>query len=201
MFNFKQFAQQALLAVAMIFGSGAAVAGPTYQVTVDTASFAGQTGLLDFSFSNGFAGTVSATATLSGFAGSFGSEYERFGSVTGAIPGVVTLVNDDLISYLTQNVNLGGVFRFVVNFSGDYETIDDVNESLLRVALYNDDLTEMLAQLVDFTIVPGAAGVPASVVVDAGALVSVSEVPEPSELLLVLTALAFAGAASRRRAG
>lgn len=201
MFNFKQLAQQALLAVAMMVGSGAAVAGPTYYVTVDTGSFAGQTGLLDFSFSNGFIGTVGATATLSGFSGSFGSESDRFGSVSGAIPGVVRIANDELISYLTQNVDLGGVFGFLVNFSGDFETIDDVNESLLRVALYNGDLSEMLAQLVDFTIVPGSAAVPASVVVDAGVLAAVSEVPEPSELLLVLTALAFAAAASRRRAG
>lgn len=201
MFNFKQLAQQALLTVAMLFGSAAAVAGPTYYVTVDTGSFAGQTGLLDFSFSNGFIGTVGATATLSGFNGSFGSEYERFGSVSGAIPGAVTLVNDGLISYLTQHVDLGGVFSFMVNFSGDFESIDDVNESLLSIALYNDSLSSMLARLVDFTIVPGSQGVAASIVVDAGALARVSEVPEPSGLLLVLTALAFAAAASRRRAG
>lgn len=201
MFNFKQFAQQALLALAMVFGSGAAVAGPTYYVTVNTSSFAGDTGVLDFAFSNAFAGTVGATATLSKFSGNFGAEYDRFGSVTGAIPGAVTLVNDDLISYLSQNVNLGGVFGFLVNFSGDFETINDVNESLLSVGLYNSDMTELLAQLVSFTIVPGSTAGPAVVLVDAGALASVSEVPEPSELLLVLTALAFAAVASRRRIG
>lgn len=201
MFNFKQFAQQALLALAMVFGSGAAVAGPTYYVTVNTSSFAGETGVLDFAFSNGFAGTVGASATLSNFSGSFGAEFDRFGSVTGAIPGVVTLVNDELISYLSQNATLGGVFGFMVNFSGDFETIDDVNESLLSVGLYNSDMSELLAQLVSFTIVPGSAAGPAVVLVDAGALASVSEVPEPSELLLVLTALAFAALASRRRIG
>ncbi|QYF94005.1 NF038129 family PEP-CTERM protein [Massilia sp. PAMC28688] len=200
MFNFKQFAQQALFALAMACGSAAAVAGPTYQVTIDTSSFAGESGLLDFAFSNGFVGTVGATATLSNFSGSFGVEFDRFGSVSGAIPGMVSMTNDVLISYLTQAVTLGGNFGFTVHFGGDFETIDDVNESLFSVALYDADMTAMLAQLVDFTIIPGANGVAASIVISAGDLASVGEVPEPSQLLLMLSALALAGAVMRRRA-
>lgn len=200
MFNFKQFAQQALFALALACGSSAAVAGPTYQVTIDTSSFAGESGLLDFAFSNGFVGTVGATATLSNFSGSFAAEVDRFGSVSGAIPGMVSMTNDELISYLTQAVTLGGNFAFTIHFGGDFETIDDVNESLFSVALYDADMTAMLAQLVDFTIVPGVNGVPASIVINAGDLASVSEVPEPSQLLLMLSALALAGAVVRRRA-
>ena len=201
MFNFKQFAQQALLALAMAVGSGAAVAGPTYQVVIDTAAYAGESGQLDFSFSNGFDGTVGAIATLSNFSGNFGAESDRFGSVSGAIPGMVSITNDELISYLTQAVTLGGNFSFTVHFGGDFDTIDDVNESLFSVALYDSGMTTLLAQLADFTIVPGANGVAASIVVDAGALAGVSEVPEPSALLMVLSALALAAIASRRRAG
>lgn len=200
MFNFKQFAQQTLLALTLAVGSSAAVAGPTYQVNINTAAFAGNTGLLDFTFSNGFTGTVGASATLSDFGGSFGAEADRLGSVSGAIPGVLTLTNAELVSYLTQVVNLGGYVGFTIDFGGDFETIDDVNESLFSVALYNADMSAMLAQLADFTIVPGANGVPAAITVNAGALASVNQVPEPSALLMVLSALALAGIAGRRQA-
>ncbi len=125
----------------------------------------------------------------------------RLGSVSGALPGLVTMTNADIISYLTHAATLGGYFGFTVNFSGDFETIADANQSMFSVALYNDDATVQLARLVDFTIVPAFNGDPVAIVIDAGALAAVSEVPEPSALLMVLTMLALAGVASRRKMG
>ena len=199
MSNYKRLFQQALLAVSLAIGSAAAVAGPTYQVTVDTSSQAGTTGLLDFWFMSGFAGAAGATATFSDFSGAFGAEYDRFGAVSGAIPGTVAISNTDGENYLTQVVALGGKFGFAVTFDGAFETMEDFTPSLLSIGLFNADMSELLGLVAEFTVVPSADGMPGSVSVVAGDIGNVSEVPEPSDLLLILTAIAMAGIARRRQ--
>jgi hypothetical protein len=199
MFNFKTLVQQALLAIALAIGSGAAVAGPTYQVTVDTAAFAGETGLMDFFFfSNG--GAPSAIATLSNFSGAFGAELERGGSVAGDIPGGVSFTNTDGFNYLTQVVSLGGKFMFNISFAGDYETIGGADGASFTLGLYDADFVGSLGVPVEFQLVPAFMGVAADVIVLADAsLANVNVVPEPSELLLMLSALAMMGLVVRRR--
>lgn len=199
MFNFKTLVQQALLAIALAIGSGAVVAGPTYQVTVDTAAFAGDTGLMDFFFfSNG--GAPSAVATLSNFSGAFGAEYERAGSVAGAIPGDVSFTNTDGFNYLTQFVSLGGKFMFNISFSGDYETIGGADGAAFTLGLYDADFVEQLGVPVEFQLVPAFMGAAAEVIVLADAsLAEVNLVPEPSDLLLTLSGLVLMGFVLRPR--
>lgn len=207
MFNFTHIVRQAMLALALAFASAAAAAGPAYLVTIHTSMYSGESGLLDF----GFLGDAAATAelvTLSDFSGAFGGEYDRAGGVAGDIPGAVVFSNTGSANFLTQQVVLGGDFTFKISFSGDYAIPADPADAAgltFVVALFDASLTGLLADLVQFDLLPFNAGEAASVTVTANPdMVEVSgaaaQVPEPSQLLLVLSALALAGAALRRRA-
>lgn len=198
MFNVKQLFQHALLALALAFGSGAAVAGPTYQVTIDTSSLAGSDALFDLSFLS-VDGAVGATASLWNFSGAFGTEAERAGSVAGDIGSGLTLTNADGFNYLTQAITLGGNFSFMISFGGDYESIGGPDGASFAVTIY-DQLFNVLAQPMVFDLVPAFLGANAylDVHIDTS-IASATAVPEPSHLLLVLTALAMLGLAMRRR--
>lgn len=202
MFNFKTFLQHAALALALAIGSGAAVAGPTYQVTIDTTAFDGDSGLLDFSFAN-VSGAVPAQATLFGFSGAFGAEFDRSGSVAGDLASGLFFTNSGDLSYLTQVVQLGASFVFNIRFDGDFETIEGADGSAFTVGLYSSDMQDTFGIPVVFDLLPGFLGAPSEVLVTldpALATVDIVAVPEPSQLLLVLTGLALLGAGMRRRA-
>ncbi len=204
MHNLKTFLQQAMFALAMAFGSGAAMAGPIYHVDVDTSSLAG-TGLMDFNFLANL-GAAPATASLSNFSGAFGAEFDRSASVLGAIPTGVSLTNEDGGNYLTQAVTLGGMFGFDIVFSGDFVMMSGQDASLFSVSLYSDNFASYLGvdgAFAEFSLLPSIGGAPAEVLVSpANALANiaaVAEVPEPSELLLMLSGLAMMGLIIRRR--
>lgn len=205
MFNFKNFARQAFLSLALVCASAAAMAGPTYLVTIDTQAYPGESGLLDFGFL-GDANAANELVTVSNFSGAFGAEYDRAGGVVGALGDVVTFSNTGSANFLTQEVILGGGFSFLLNFSGDYAMPANPNDAsglTFVVALFNSDLSDIFAQLVQFDLMPFVAGEPANITITANAnlvdVAEVAQVPEPSQLLLMLSALALAGAALRRR--
>jgi hypothetical protein len=202
MFNFITLVRKALIAASLVLFSGAALAGPSYLVTIDTQAYSGESGLLDFSFDSD-ADAAAAIASLWNLSGNIGDEFDRGGSVSGDLAGGVTFTNAGSSNYLTQSVNLGEIFSFNVSFSGDYETVDAVSGTSFAVRIY-DALFEQLDFAVQFQLVPFNNGTPAFVEVDANPdstvvteLVAV-DVPEPAQLLLMLSALALAGAAMRR---
>lgn len=202
MFNFITLARKALIAASLVLFSGAALAGPSYLVTIDTQAYSGESGLLDFSFDSD-ADAAAAIASLWNLSGNVGDEFDRGGSASGDLAGGVTFTNAGSSNYLTHSVNLGEIFSFNVSFSGDYETVDAVSGTTFAVRIY-DPLFELLDFAVQFQLVPFNNGAPAFVEVDANPdstvvteLVAV-DVPEPSQLVLMLSALALAGAAMRR---
>ena len=196
-------ARKALLAATLALCSAAAMAGPSYLDTINTSSFSGESGLLDFSLgSDGDA--AGSIATLWDFAGKFGDEFDRIGSVSGDLASGVTITNASPTNALTQSVILGDIFSFKVNFSGDYVLIESVSGSVFAAVLYDIGMSEILDLAVQFQLIPVNNGDAASVFVDANPdstvvteLVPV-DVPEPSQLLLMLSALALAGVAMRR---
>jgi hypothetical protein len=203
MFNFITLARKALLAASLVLFCGVAAAGPTYLVTIHTQAYSGESGLLDFSMgSDGDA--AMAMATLFNFSGAFGAEYDRAGGVEGDLATGVTFTTGAPTNYLTHNVNLGEDFSFNISFSGDYESIDAVSGSVFDVVVYGMDLSDVLDWSVQFQLVPLNNGDAAYVTVDANpettvvAEVVAADVPEPSQLLLMLSALALAGVALRR---
>jgi hypothetical protein len=206
MFNIKNLIGQAFLALTLACASSAALAGPAYLVTLHTQAYSGESGLLDF----GFLGDAAATAemvALSNFSGDIGAEFDRHGGVVGDLATGVTFANSGSANYLTQVLSLGGDFSFELRFSDDYAMPADPADAMgltFVVSLFDSLMTEQLAQFVQFDLMPFSAGEPANIMLTINADLAsvtplVADVPEPAALLLMLSALALAGAAMRRR--
>ena len=200
--NLKHRMAMCLAALALL-ASHVAHAGPIYHVSVDTRSFTGQA-LLDFTFLAN-AGATPASAILDNFNGAFGATFDASPGVAGAIPAEVVLDNQDGGDYLTQFVQLGGLFSFDIRFDGAYATTENIDASLFAATLYNADLSGYIGDagsLVEFALLPQANGIPGGISVTAGGLASVSEVsavPEPSSLLMVLGGMGLLAWHLRRR--
>ncbi len=198
MFNFTTLVRKALLATALVICSGAALAGPTYLVTLHTQAYSGESGLLDFGMGS-TADAPSVLAQMWNFSGAFSDEFDRSSSVEGDLVNGIFMTNSRASNYLTQAVVLGDDLSFNINFSGDYETMDSPSGISFAVVLYDAAMSEMWDIAVQFDLVPAFNGDAVGVFVDANAnLAEVAVVPEPSQLLLMLSALALAGLALRR---
>ena len=202
MTHFKSFIQSAILIAAMAFGAAPAFAGPTYNVTIDTSRLSETSGLLDFFLTSNADSPDLTSVTLTNFTGNFGAEYAREGDVADIAGGYV-IGSGAGWSWLTRTVNLGGSFGFTVGFADGFGGIDAVG---LAVSLFDANQQQYLGAdgpLVFFTLVPETDGAPSFVTVEADnarttVAEAVAEVPEPSDLLLMLTGLALAGFATRR---
>lgn len=205
MSDLKKYFQQFLIALAM-FASGAAAAGPVYHVSVDTTPYSGEA-MMDLTFLANLTATP-ATAVLNHFSGAFGAEFDRsLSGVLGAIPGQVQLDNQNGGSYLTQRITLGGVLGFDIHFDGNFATAANLNISLFNATLYNSDFTAYVGvegSFSSFALMPPANGQPGGVLASpSNTLATVgpaAAVPEPSVLLLALSALALMGLARLRAA-
>lgn len=202
MFKITTLARKALLAAALVFISGAALAFPSYQVTIHTQAYSGESGLLDFGF-NGNADAPLGIATLWNISGAFGDEYDRVGGVAGDVVTGLTFTSGAASNFLTQSVILGDDFVFNISFTGPVEFMDSPSGLMFGVQLYGTDLGEWLDTPAQFDLIPAFNGDPAGLFVttnpDSATVVElVADVPEPSQLLLMLSALALAGVALRR---
>ena len=197
MFNVKHLFSHAVLAFSLAGSAGAALATPTtYHVAIDTTSVAGDA-LLNLTF-DGAGNAGPATAKLSNFSGNYGAVYEALGAVSGNIATILSLSNTTTDNYLSQFVTLGGRFGFDVMFDVD----NSAPGTQFSVALYLPEYagyalgSESLATI---NLVPEG-----SALVNTGRFASVSEVsaavPEPGQMLLMLTGLLLVAAAVRRRA-
>jgi hypothetical protein len=195
MLNFKNLLARTLLAFALAAGAGAAMAGPTYHVDVNTSALAGTSGYLDFLIT-GQGDAATTVATLSHFIGSFtGAVYTDAGG-SGTLAGG-TIVNSGDLNELGLWANFGGNFSFDVAFD---QAADGFAGSMLEISLL-DASFHYLAPTTDdiarFVLEPGQAVV---LTPSAFATIStVSAVPEPSELLLMTTGLGLVGFMLRRR--
>lgn len=202
--SFPSFLRNLLAVLVLACGTGAAVAGPTYHVNIDTSAFAGP-GIIEFYLSRDGAAPQSM-ATLSNFAGAFGAEHDRDGDVTGDIPGNVVFGSTDGFNFLDQMASFGGAFSFDIEFDGDFASTASSITSFFSVALFNEDMSAYLgaqSDLVLFSLVPMGGIAPAGVSFEVfGPIASVTAataVPEPSELALMLAGLSMMGLVIRRR--
>lgn len=192
MFNLKTLFTRALLALMLATGAGAALAGPTYHVTVDTRGYEGS-GILDFLFL-GYDTSAEGQAFLSNFTGDYGSDSTLEGDASGDIGSGVVLGTNDAFNSFAQSVNLGGRFSFDLRFE-----LGPIGDPLgLSVGLFSDALGQYLGAggtLVSFELAPGQADL---VVRDAD-LVRVAEVPEPAGMAQLALGLALMAWTVRQR--
>ncbi|MDB5961380.1 MAG: hypothetical protein JWP59_2674 [Massilia sp.] len=197
MFNLKSLLRNCCAAAVLAGASLGAMATPvTYHVAIDTSTLSGD-GLLTLSFvQNGNAGPVVATVTkLTGLV----SGVTATGDVT-ADADSLTIGNAIGDNFIDLNATFGGEFGFDLMFSEGYLNETASAFSSLYVFLTDTDYVNLAGDLSTglghFDITGGSRII---TVINAPSLLTV-EVPEPSELLLVLTALAAMGVTMRRRA-
>ena len=196
MFNIKKLLSQAVLALAMAAGAGAALAGPTYHVTLDTSALGQPAGYIDFTFL-GLDFAAPATATLSNFSGAFGAVMAA-GDASGTIPGTVTIGNSEAWNEMLAEANFGGLFSFDLSF----DVAAGAAGTTFGVAFINaafDDYLGAQGNVFEVNVQPANARAPESYTESVDRrFVSVTKVPEPSDLLLMLTGLGLVGVTARR---
>lgn len=200
----------AAAALALAFGSSAALADTTYAVTIDTSMF-GNTGWLDFQYNPANPGVSPATTvTLSGFQGfDEGAVVETIGQVTGSQAAGYVIGNGTSLNSLFRAVDYGQVLSFNVTFGGDNVDLSGgAYGSTFAVWAYDAEVATVLGsssapdgRLADITWAPaiteGGGGTFA--VASYSDSTAISPVPEPSSwLMLGIGAMLVAGAARRR---
>lgn len=193
----------------------------TYDVKVDTSSIGGSYGYLDFQFNPGGSGASLASATITDFSpqGNLNpndtTNNSSSGDVTGSLtgsPSPLTLTNDTAFNDFFEGFTFGNNIQFDVTLSGPaIGSSGGTIGSSFGFSLYaSDTVTPLLTTDSNGTVATidvNADGSTSAYTFPATAggssVANVSAVPEPSSLVLVLTALpasllGLAGAWRRR---
>ncbi|WP_338758434.1 NF038129 family PEP-CTERM protein [Massilia sp. METH4] len=197
-------------ALALVFGSSAALADSTLAVSIDTSSF-GDAGWLDFQYNPANPGVSPATTvTLSGFEGfSAAAPVETAGQVSGSLAAGYVIGNGNSWNSLFHAVDYGGILRFTVTFSGDNVDLSGgAYGSRFAVFAYDAAGTALLGnstaddgRLIGIDLAPATAigEVVPPTPISYSDVATISAVPEPSSwLMLGVGAMLLAGAARRR---
>jgi hypothetical protein len=179
MLSFKSLCVRMLLGFLMAIGAGAALAGPIYHVSINTAALSGS-GYLGLSFS-ALAGATPATATISRFTGDFGTDVYVQGIAGGDISTSVTFGNGETFNELLQAVHFGGLFTFDIAFATEQLGTIGTNfgVALINAAL-NDYVAGTSGDFLVIALMPGAAD-RVSITAE---FANVSQVPEPGSAAL-----------------
>ena len=201
MTNVKTILRQCLLAVALAGTSVAALAGPTsFHVDLNTAGIVNPQ-FIDLFFSRAD-GATAATATVSNFSGAFGAVDYVEGGITFGSGGSIVFDNSMFANIVDFAATFGGHFGFDVSFASDFINGNSVDGSTFAVSVLDAGLNPLGGTLAQFDLF-GSAGVNVTANSNLVAITALSPtaVPEPSELLLMLTGLGLVGFTLRRKQG
>lgn len=200
----------AVAALALVFGSSAALADTTLAVSIDTSLF-GAAGWLDFQYNPANPGVSPATTvTLTGFQGfDAGAAVEFTSQVSGSLATGYAIGNGASFNSLFHAVNFGNVLSFNVTFSGDnIDLSGGAYGSTFAVYAYDAGVTTVLGgssavdgRLADISWAPATAvgGTGALSPVSYADVATISAVPEPTSwLMLGIGAMLVAGVTRRR---
>lgn len=200
MFNAKKMFNRLALAASLSCAAVYAHAEPMkYHVTVNTAGLSG--GYFDASIATPTGVSQAFTAALSNFAGAFGAIDPTFSHDYQVTAGGFSLSNGIDGSYLSQMASFGGVLSFDVLFSGPFFTSVNGEASNLLFALYAaDGATQLGGGGFDLA----GTGANRISVAQGSAFITINAinanaVPEPTGLLLMMTALGLMVVVVKRR--
>ncbi|MES2757500.1 MAG: NF038129 family PEP-CTERM protein [Pseudomonadota bacterium] len=198
MLNPKNFLRQCLLAVALLGSSLAAIAGPTYNVSLNTSGL-GANGKVDF-YLAAATSALPLTATVSNFSANFGAfDLATIGDVTFDASGSLILSNQATLAFAERAAALGGLLTFDVTFDGAFFDSVGTEGGLFSFGLYDENGSGSFANFdLNASLLPIAIDVTGF----AGAVITlaaVNAVPEPSSMLMMITGLGLVGFTARRR--
>ena len=191
-----------LIFALVLLAAGTAFAIPqTYQVYVNTAAIAGQSGYLDFQFNpgNNAQAAFAEVMNFSSSGGSLSGSPVTAGTVNGNLPGTVTIVNTGAWDDYFEGFTFGNQIHFSVRLDGPALTSPDGTAgggSDFAFSMFAaDQVTPLL------TNDPNGFAMTAKVMTDGTTEAyygpSTSPVPEPSTFALL--GLGLAGAAVLRK--
>jgi hypothetical protein len=197
MINVNTVIRQFLLAIALAGTALGAVAGPiNFHVDLDTSSLNGP-GLISLYFSKlGVAGPVTAKVTnITGLAGAV----TPTGEVTVDADGFTIANGLPFVNFADIDASFGAPFSFDIAFSGGFMDEIGLDSSTLFVSLLGTDYSTLAGDefgVAQFNVLPGVG-----IVSNAAfpSFVTITAVPEPSGMLLMMTGLGLVGFTVRRR--
>jgi hypothetical protein len=200
MFNIQKYLRHAVLALGLAAASltaGATVL-PTYHIgAADTAT--ADIAYIDFLFSS-TDGAASVKATLSHFTGMPLDELDRQGEV-GGTSGSFGIDNPGTFNYLL--LAAGGPFAFDLKFSEDFLGVASTfgSSSNFSIALYdsNFDIIGDPNGVLNFSLSETGVAIAQTSSLLSLTEVTASDVPEPTDWMLMLTGLVFVVAMTRMK--
>ncbi len=195
-----------LLALTLLFTYvGVLQAASTVTLSVDTSTFSGTAGSLDFQFNPGPLITQPATVQILGFTGgSFSGPSQLNGSVSGGpLPAAVTMNNTNALNEYFEGFTFARSILFTLSFSGPAITAPDgvsTSGSLFAFSMFSDAAGTVPAPTTDSnglaaTVEVGLDGSLTTRAVSPAVLFT----PEPASLGMAAGALGFLAFASLKK--
>lgn len=207
----KQWWSGSLLALVLLQPSLPVAAASLYHVSVDTSSLSGSTGLIDMQFNPGDITSPPAFGDVLNFASleilTGPIEYDGFSAPALTPPGrLAEFYNGTPFNAALLPVTFNSSFHFDIAFYGDYETAIDGAGTRFSLSLLDGDenplaTVDPVGTILQFELVPGGAVNATTFDADfsgAPSVVTLSAVPVPAALPLLVSALGLVGFMRRR---